>query len=963
MKRHRFFYCLLMLSLIFTMQTTAFAQESEDEGFWCGVFGLFCGSDDEEESTSGGQYKAPGVYIEEIDAGTKPIEGVDVSVVGAVGVTVRGPSEGVPALVTSFDEFVRKFGQIPLECRDVDIFCPGDTQWNADDVLIGELDGQWFTFPTATKEFFTIQIDLEEEEDEDPIFLDDDEFLCDNFGQSCVKKDDTPAEPSIPATCPDAIAFTDLSECDASCTGECARLENKAGETCWRCTNKPKASKCIGPNYETREMCQQQCPDFASGKFQCTSDESGCSRCIEKKGDEHCPRGMYGTVERCSALCESAKKGRASCVARANGCAECLDKDDNRPWLCEEGQWTNYRLCNESCAPETCIFVKRSDEHNCYACGGTDGDPQCPAGQYASLERCGKLCKDAREGKASCVSRANGCAECLHQDDDRPWLCEEGQRTNYRLCNQSCPNGYCTFVGKAVNDPEFNCYECDQCPKGTYNSHANCEESCDGTCSDENSVYKVHGKDACYSCIPKPKEEGKGFFCGVLGLFCGEEEEDEEDEDLAEEIDEEDPVIGEINEEESSSAPSEPTEDEENEEEEGEEVDEEAEADEDDEDDIACPDLSYGQTQEDFQACKQACSNGTCKKTDGRCWFCVPEELEEKQTECSDVNKKYSSTKNDCQRSCTGRCTELYLGEVGGTCFECHPASCPAGTDVEGSLFECEQKCDGECTKLAEINDETVCYKCNPPADTPPPPPPPPETCASGTLLAECELSCEEAGKGTCETNGAKANGKKCYDCRENEEVEEVRDDPPPPSCSSDGLFDSCSDCPGGTECTPLGDCFACAAKEVIVNCPDGTFKDECPASCSNGCAIAGQDHGVTCYTCKQSCEEVCSENGFQKVGSDWSDHIQNYIEGFTCVSSAQSLISTTTIGDCRCSNPPETTVDETVPICQTSCGDVACGQSASCPGSEPNSVITAYCNWGGWRKVDVNQFQPIVGN
>jgi len=56
------------------------------------------------------QYLSPGVFVEEIDAGPKPIEGVSTSVAGAIGVTARGPSEGKPVLVTSFAEFVRTFG-------------------------------------------------------------------------------------------------------------------------------------------------------------------------------------------------------------------------------------------------------------------------------------------------------------------------------------------------------------------------------------------------------------------------------------------------------------------------------------------------------------------------------------------------------------------------------------------------------------------------------------------------------------------------------------------------------------------------------------------------------------------------------------------------------------------------------------------------------------------------------------
>lgn len=52
---------------------------------------------------------SPGVYIEEIETGAKPIEGVSTSTTGMVGLTVKGPLNQ-PTLVTSFSEFQRLFG-------------------------------------------------------------------------------------------------------------------------------------------------------------------------------------------------------------------------------------------------------------------------------------------------------------------------------------------------------------------------------------------------------------------------------------------------------------------------------------------------------------------------------------------------------------------------------------------------------------------------------------------------------------------------------------------------------------------------------------------------------------------------------------------------------------------------------------------------------------------------------------
>jgi hypothetical protein len=55
------------------------------------------------------EYLAPAVFVEEIDSGNKPIEGVSTSTAGMIGITERGPAN-VPILVTSYGEYVRWFG-------------------------------------------------------------------------------------------------------------------------------------------------------------------------------------------------------------------------------------------------------------------------------------------------------------------------------------------------------------------------------------------------------------------------------------------------------------------------------------------------------------------------------------------------------------------------------------------------------------------------------------------------------------------------------------------------------------------------------------------------------------------------------------------------------------------------------------------------------------------------------------
>lgn len=56
------------------------------------------------------EYLAPGVYVEEVDTGSKPIEGVSTSTAGMLGVTERGPAN-VPILITSLGEYTRWFGE------------------------------------------------------------------------------------------------------------------------------------------------------------------------------------------------------------------------------------------------------------------------------------------------------------------------------------------------------------------------------------------------------------------------------------------------------------------------------------------------------------------------------------------------------------------------------------------------------------------------------------------------------------------------------------------------------------------------------------------------------------------------------------------------------------------------------------------------------------------------------------
>lgn len=90
------------------------------------------------------EYLSPGVYIEEVDTGPAPIEGVSTSTTGVVGVTVKGPSTGKPLLVTSFAEFTRVFGG----------FLPVPPPALVNQWIDATEGGRWWLFPLAVKGFF-----------------------------------------------------------------------------------------------------------------------------------------------------------------------------------------------------------------------------------------------------------------------------------------------------------------------------------------------------------------------------------------------------------------------------------------------------------------------------------------------------------------------------------------------------------------------------------------------------------------------------------------------------------------------------------------------------------------------------------------------------------------------------------------------------------------------------------------
>ena len=61
------------------------------------------------------EYLSPGVYVEEVDKGTKPIEGAGTACAAFVGFAKEGPVNQ-PTFVPNFTEFVNTFGGFIKGC-------------------------------------------------------------------------------------------------------------------------------------------------------------------------------------------------------------------------------------------------------------------------------------------------------------------------------------------------------------------------------------------------------------------------------------------------------------------------------------------------------------------------------------------------------------------------------------------------------------------------------------------------------------------------------------------------------------------------------------------------------------------------------------------------------------------------------------------------------------------------------
>ncbi|NHZ89640.1 phage tail protein [Massilia sp. CCM 8733] len=107
------------------------------------------------------EYLSPGVYVEEVPSGPRPIEGVGTSTAGMVGLTERGPT--TPRLVTNWGQFRRWYGDVvdpatsfaPFAARG--FFENGGVRLFVARVALSDAASALLDLPTATAQLLRVE--------------------------------------------------------------------------------------------------------------------------------------------------------------------------------------------------------------------------------------------------------------------------------------------------------------------------------------------------------------------------------------------------------------------------------------------------------------------------------------------------------------------------------------------------------------------------------------------------------------------------------------------------------------------------------------------------------------------------------------------------------------------------------------------------------------------------------------
>ena len=113
----------------------------------------------------------------------------------------------------------------------------------------------------------------------------------------------------------------------------------------------------------------------------------------------------------------------------------------------------------------------------------------------------------------------------------------------------------------------------------------------------------------------------------------------------------------------------------------------------------------------------------------------------------------------------------------------------------------------------------------------------------------------------------------------------------------------------------------------------------------------------------QMSCSDWCSSKGYSLTPIDHSQYILSYLNQLRCISGVHITYAGGVHSErCTCysSEKPQISVDSTIPVCSTGCGEVPCDSSKSCS-CGVRCTLTASCNWSGWKQSG-DSFVPVVG-
>src|SRR6478672_8743041 len=101
------------------------------------------------------EYLHPGVYIEEIERGPRPIEGVPTSTAAFLGEAERGPIE--PTIVTSYKDYLRWFGDVYARDKFLPYAASGFFENGGKRAYICRIVGNGATIASAAFGDFTVR--------------------------------------------------------------------------------------------------------------------------------------------------------------------------------------------------------------------------------------------------------------------------------------------------------------------------------------------------------------------------------------------------------------------------------------------------------------------------------------------------------------------------------------------------------------------------------------------------------------------------------------------------------------------------------------------------------------------------------------------------------------------------------------------------------------------------------------